>query len=1401
MPSAALIADGVETQVNTSVAGSQSDVAIAAFANGGYVLCWTDASGAGADASGTGIRLRMFNASGQASSSEILVNTTVAGAQDSASVAVLSNGNILVTWTDGSLTADASSYGIRAQIISPTGAKIGAELLVNTTTAGGQTASSVTALANGGFVVSWADTSATQPDASGSGIRGQVFAADGAKVAGEFLINTVTANNQTAPALSALTSGGFVATWVDRSGQGGDASGTSIKAQLFNASGSKSGAEFLVNTTTVGAQDQAVIATLTDGRFVIAWRDASGIGDTSASGIRAQVFAANGAKIGSEILVNTFTLNTQAFPSIAATSDGGFAIAWQDNSLLTDDVSGHAIRAQMFSADGTRLGGDFVMNAATTGHQTAPAIVGLAGGGIAGAWADAGANAIDPDGGLQTRVFKPYVGTAQQLNLVGAGVVEGTIEHATIGRLVPDGALNALYSYRIVGDTTGGAFELDGDRVKIANASLLDSAAGSSASLTVEITDSFGGTLVSTLVVPVATSTDSYRFSAGTETRLNIQTQGNQQQLAMAQLADGRAIAVWSDASATSDPSSSGIMARFVGANGQPTGPEFLVNGTTAGAQDSPSVAALAGGGFVVTWSDSSGVADPSASGIKARVFAANGVAAGAEFLVNTATAGVQTQSAVAVLADGSFVVTWRDESLTGGDDSISSIKARHYDASGQAIGGEFLVNTATASRQEAPHITALEAGGFVIAWSDSSKVGGDNSKDAIKAQVFDQNTGRVGGEFLVNVATAGNQQTPVLAALEGGGFVVAWTDGSFVGGDASAFGIKFRRFDHAGVALGGETLANTTTGSSQIAPALTALPGGGFVLGWTDYSGTGVERGSVGIKAQVYAADGSRTGGETVLPMQTLGSQYDPVLLTRADGGFFAAWTDIAGQDGDISGAALKIRAFNATSAGPTIVAGPDFFTGTEDTPATFAIAALLANDVGSQGLPLSVTRVSAVTGCVVALDGQGGVTFTPLPDFDGTASFSYVVTDASGTVKTGLVTVQLAAVPDAPRGITMTGGTIDENSPGGALVATFKGIDPDTGEVLSYSLVNNAGGRFVLDAVTGALTVASGAVIDYEATPTLDVVVRVTDLTGATFEQAHTIAVGNLPEPKSYTGTNGGNLFVAPTADLWTIDGLGGNDILTGNAARDVIYGGAGNDIIDGGGGADVMSGGIGSDTFYIDDSGDIVIEAYGEGTDTAYTTADWVMGANVEILTIQGLAAVSIAGNDLANTITGNDAANKIAGGLGGDLLIGNGGDDILSGEGGGDFLQGGDGNDRLIGGAGADELTGGAGADIFVLDSLTTSAERDKIRDFVPGEDKFELSRAAFSALTGVSLGTLDPSMFMANGTQAATADQHFIYQRSTGNLWYDPDGSGALAQIHIAVLSTHPTLTYLDFIVG
>jgi len=166
---------------------------------------------------------------------------------------------------------------------------------------------------------------------------------------------------------------------------------------------------------------------------------------------------------------------------------------------------------------------------------------------------------------------------------------------------------------------------------------------------------------------------------------------------------------------------------------------------------------------------------------------------------------------------------------------------------------------------------------------------------------------------------------------------------------------------------------------------------------------------------------------------------------------------------------------------------------------------------------------------------------------------------------------------------------------------------------------------------------------------------------------------------------------------------DALTGNtaaNTLMGLAGNDTLNGGAGHDILDGGAGVDVMIGGLGNDTFVVDDAADTVTEVAGEGTDTVQASISYVLGDNIETLTLTGAAAIDGTGNTLANTLTGNAEAN---------VLTGGGGNDSLDGGAGADTLLGGDGNDTLVGGLGADAMSGGIGNDSYTVDDAADTIE--------------------------------------------------------------------------------------------
>ncbi|WP_020178324.1 calcium-binding protein [Methylopila sp. M107] len=150
----------------------------------------------------------------------------------------------------------------------------------------------------------------------------------------------------------------------------------------------------------------------------------------------------------------------------------------------------------------------------------------------------------------------------------------------------------------------------------------------------------------------------------------------------------------------------------------------------------------------------------------------------------------------------------------------------------------------------------------------------------------------------------------------------------------------------------------------------------------------------------------------------------------------------------------------------------------------------------------------------------------------------------------------------------------------------------------------------------------------------------------------------------------------------------------------------------------------------------------------------------------------------------------------GGLGDDGLVGGLGNDRLFGNRGADALQGGVGDDALSGGPGADTLTGGEGADLFALDAKIKD-DPDTIKDFSRADDTFALSSGAFR---GLEPGNLAKSAFRV-GTEAEDASDRIIYDRETGSLFFDRDGSGdKFEAIKIATLETTPKLGAADFLI-
>jgi len=355
-----------EFQVNTFSPGQQRYPAASMTPLGDFVVVWE--SGAysvpGPDGSQQGIAGRRFNATGAPLGGEFQVNTYTAAQQTRPAVAHDGAGNFVVVWESGSYYGagpDGSEKGIFAQRYDSSGARVGAELQVNTYTSGEQRRPAVAADAAGNFVVVWqSGTYYSTQDGDYSGVFGQRFASGGTRIGTEFRVNTYTPGYQEEPRVAADAAGGFVVVWRSSPsfGAGQDGSSGGVFGQRFGSSGAVIGGEFQVNTYWTGVQRSPVLAIDPQaGTFVVVWRSGYYYGSTQdgdGEGVFSQHFDSAGAPIGPELQVNTYTTDEQRWPAVAADGTGRFVIAWESVGYTGQDGFGGGVFGQRFAVTATK---------------------------------------------------------------------------------------------------------------------------------------------------------------------------------------------------------------------------------------------------------------------------------------------------------------------------------------------------------------------------------------------------------------------------------------------------------------------------------------------------------------------------------------------------------------------------------------------------------------------------------------------------------------------------------------------------------------------------------------------------------------------------------------------------------------------------------------------------------------------------------------------------------------------------------------------------------------------------------------------------------------------------------------------------------------------------------------
>ena len=285
---------------------------------------------------------------------EFQVNTYTDQNQSFPHVAMAPDGRAVAVWE--SVGQDDDGDAVVARRYAANGAPVGDEFVVNTTTASHQSQASVAMKADGSFVVLWRSTG---QDDDGWGVFGQHFDASGAPVGDELQVNEEEDNHQELVSAAFHSDGSLMVVW-ESTEQDGSAGG--IYGRVYDPMG-LAGDEFRINTTTQGWQNDVEVVATPSG-FVTTWETLNV--DADFRGVVFRRYSATGVPLGGEQLANVTEAGNQNNPVVAVQPDGTFMIAWESDG---QDGSDATVIARFFASDGTPRSGEIQLNQTTAGDQ------------------------------------------------------------------------------------------------------------------------------------------------------------------------------------------------------------------------------------------------------------------------------------------------------------------------------------------------------------------------------------------------------------------------------------------------------------------------------------------------------------------------------------------------------------------------------------------------------------------------------------------------------------------------------------------------------------------------------------------------------------------------------------------------------------------------------------------------------------------------------------------------------------------------------------------------------------------------------------------------------------------------------------------------------------------------
>lgn len=1255
---------GGEMPVNTETTGAQVWNNVTALDGGGYAVTWLNR------ADGT-VRAQIFGADGEAVGSEIAAGTEYQENDVQATgITLLSDGKFVIIWP----AEGADGMGdVRGQLFNADGSKAGGSFLVNSYTASLQHNAKVSALPGGGFVVTWVST---QQEDSQRGVYAQLFDGSGNAIGGETQVATTTDAAQTNQTVTALAGGGYVITWLSA-----DGASTGVYSQLFDATGAKAGVETRVSTTTNGEKVQQDVVALPDGGFAVTWVSVLGgsrqiflqIMDADGQKIGGETRVTNGGQgleanpqisvlangdiavtwtaidgSGSGIFTKHFTHNTEA-ASFKADADAVSALTSAD---VADIAELGVTTVKVTDANAVTLTKDVALSlSALTGLTIAGAAsITVTGSGATlddlsaaqvAALKTLGVTDIDvSDQAISLTMAQAEAFLTAGIDFVGGDTVTVKLTAGDLSAFTA-GKIDALVQMGV------DVLDLSGNAVSLAFAQadlLMDAGLRFAAGDVVTVADTashIAGLADADIAALGAWGVSVIDLTDGAFT-LTVSTLGLFRAAGI-RFAANDAILIEDSAAAIKGLGAADIAALAAsGVDGvRSLDGDIALSTAQVTAFGTGGVSVAAGGGSVKVVDTAANVAALGTSAIahfqtlgittldvsndqvtlslaQVNAFRSAGVQLAGDDVVTLSLTGSQTAAltGTTIAALAAFGVT----SLATGEAGVSFTAAQV--AAIRTNGMSFAAGYQATLSDKADALLALTGGSLDF----YAGIGLDKIKLADSA-------GAISSLTIANITT--------LSRL--GVTTVDVTDGtaSLSMARALSFAANGLMFD------ANDTVTVTATAATLRDPDITDIP----ALKAINVDRIDVSDNALTLSlAQAEAYVGAGVGFVAADAITVRLSYAEAKDFARATGSAFNA----AGVDRiEIDMTAAELKALTYTELKSFLAAGVDGITGltavtfpkfTYDlvthkmnynpvitsngggATATLSIAentrAVTTVKAGDKEKgPLTYSIVGGADKALFTIDARtGALVFKTAPDHEsprdsGKNNVYDVIVQASDGKLIDTQSLRVK-VDEASSALTLTGTVVKENVATGTLVGTFSAKSLE-GKALTYKLLDNADGLFKL---SGAKLVTAKA-IDFEKVRKDTVTIEVSDGSN-TLKKVFTITVTDILE---------------------TITGTAKGEVLKGGAGMDRLLGLAGNDTLEGGAGHDLLSGGAGNDRFVFKSAKEL-------GTSkTATDTISDFSQKQKDLIDFSAIDANLMKAGDQAFSFIGTSKFSKMAGEL--------------------------------------------------------------------------------------------------------------------------------------------------------